>query len=174
MTATYKDPVRSINQEYLQGLEVLSAKEYPLPGARCRGGDIDSRFSHLAPGTGEMLFFNHLATVRHKNSGMVFVAFQQTMDALHLEQQDPIKYPAWLMDSHQKHTELSTYIHCIKVPYNSNPSKVLADASITTPTRQTRIDKWLQEINITWVFDTVAYYLLKNNIITPEMYGKIK
>jgi hypothetical protein len=172
MSQTFKDPVRNINQEYLQGLEVLSNKEFPLPGARCKGGDKDPRFSHLESGTGEMVFFNHLATVRHKTSNMIFVAFQQTMDALHLEQQDLIRYPKWLMDSQEKGTELSIYIHSIKPPYNINPGKVMTDDSIITPTAQTRTGKWLQEIKEAWVFDTVAYFLLNNAIITPEMYRK--
>lgn len=174
MALTLKDPVRNINQEFLQGLEVLSNKEFPLPGARCRGGDRDPRFSHLAPGTAELVLFNHLATIRHPKSGMVFVVFRQTLDALHLEQQDPIKYPTWLMDSAQKKSELATYIHIMKAPYDKNPGRVANDVSIVAPTGQTRVDKWLQEIQIPWVFDTVAYFLLHNKIISEEMYGKIK
>lgn len=170
----FRDPVRNINQEYLQGLEVISNKEMPLPGARCKGGSRDPRFTHLAPGTAETVLFEHLATVQHKPTGVIFVAFRKTMDALHLEQQDPVKYPQWLMDSTTKKTELSTYIHTIKPPYDKNPSLVLRDRSIMDVTAQTRVDHWLQEINIPWVFDTVAYYLLKNNIINPDMYKKIK
>lgn len=169
-----KDPVRNINQEYLAGLEVLSNKEFALPGAKCRGGDRDLRFSHLAPGSAEMVLFNHLATVRHRASGMVFVVFRKTMDALHLEQSDLVKYPRWLMDSTVKKTELSTYIHVIKAPFDKNPGLVLKDRSIMDTTAQTRVDRWLQDITTPWVFDTVAYYLLKNNIITEEMYGAIR
>jgi hypothetical protein len=170
----YKDPVRNVNKEYLDGLEVLSSKVFALPGAKCRGGDRDPRFSHLAPGTAEAVLFDHLATIRHKDSGMIFVAFRQTLDALHLEQSSVIKYPKWLMDSDVKKTELSTYIHSVKSPYNKNPSAVLNDRSITDTTAQTRVDKWLQEIITPWVFDTVAFFLLKNHIITEEMYGKMK
>lgn len=169
----YKDPVRQVNQEFLHGLEVLSNKEFPLPGANCRGGEHDPRFSHLAPGTGEMILFNHLATIRHQSTGMIFVAFKKTMDALHLEQSDTSKYPKWLMESPVKKTELDTYIHSVKVPYDKNPRAVRSDRSIIDATAQTRVDKWLQEITIPWVFDTVAYFLLKNKIITQEMYGSI-
>jgi|SRR5271166_4184771 len=172
--AGFKDPVRNVNQEFLQGLEVLSNKEFDLPGARCRGGDRDPRFSHLAPGTAEMTLFTHLATVRHPRSQMVFVAFRKTLDALHLEQTDPVKYPAWLMDDKVKKTELSTYIHSVKAPYDRNPSLVLKDGTIMGVTGQTRVDRWLQEIPVAWVFDTVAYFLLKNHIITEEMYGSIR
>lgn len=174
MPTQLKDPVRNINQEYLHGLEVLSNKEYPLPGAKCRGGSTDPRHTHLQTATAEVVLFNHLATIRHKGSDMLFVAFRQTMDALYLEQQDPSKYPSWLMASPEKSTELSTYIHAIKPPYNVNPRKVAEDASITTATGRTRVDKWLQEITVPWVFDTVAYFLLHNKIISDEMYGKIK
>ncbi len=169
-----RDPVRNVNQEFLHGLEVLSNREFPLPGARCKGGDRDPRFSHLESGTGEALLFQHLATIRHKTSGVLFVAFRKTLDALHLEQTDKAKYPEWLMDSNVKKTELSTYIHSVKPPYDKNPNAVLKDRSITDVTARTRVDKWLQEITVPWVFDTVAYFLLKNKIITEEMYGKIK
>ena len=172
--AGFKDPVRNVNQEFLQGLEVLSNKEFALPGARCKGGDRDPRFSHLAPGTGEMTLFTHLATVRHVRSGTVYVAFRKTLDALHLEQTDPVKYPAWLMDDKVKKTELSTYIHIVKSPYDRNPAQVLRDGSIMDTTSQTRVDRWLQEITTPWIFDTVAYFLLKNKIITEEMYGSIR
>lgn len=174
MSVHYKDPVRNINQEYLQGLELLSNKELPLPGARCRGGSTDPRFKHLENKTGEAILFNHLATIRHKSSNMLFIAFRQTMDSLHLEQHDPQKYPSWLMDSNVKKTELSTYIHAVKPPYNKNPGLVVKEPNIIDVTSQTRIHKWLEEISLPWVFDTVVYFLLKNNIITEEMYGKIK
>ena len=168
-----KDPVRSVNQEFLQGLEVVSNKEFALPGAICKGGDRDPRFSHLAPGTAGAILFNHLATIRHAKTGTVFVAFRQTMDALHLEQQDPVKYPVWLMDDKVKKSELRTYIHAVKPPYDKNPGLVLKERAITDVTSQTRVDRWLQEITLPWVFDTVAYFLLKNHIITEEMYGAI-
>lgn len=168
----FKDPVRPINTEYLQGLEVLSNKEFSLPGAVCRGGNRDSRHTHLGSGTGEVVFFNHLATIRHNPTKGLFVIFKQTMDGLYYEQQDPEKYPKWLMDSKVKATELAIYIHSVKPPYNDNPLLVLSDRNIMDATSQTRQHKWLEEIRNDWVFDTVAYFLLKNNIITEEMYGR--
>lgn len=170
----FKDPVRNVNQEFLHGLDVLSNREFALPGAKCKGGDRDPRFSHLAPGTAEMVMFNHLATVRHRPTGVVFVAFRKTLDALHFEQTNPDKYPKWLMDSDVKKTELNTYIHSVKAPYDKNPNLVLRDSTIMDPAGQTRVDKWLQEITNPWIFDTVAYFLLKNHIITEEMYGSIR
>jgi hypothetical protein len=170
----FKDPVRNVNQEFLHGLEVVSNKEFALPGAKCKGGDRDPRFSHLAPGTAEMVAFNHLATIRHRPTGAMFVAFRKTLDALHFEQQNPDKYPQWLMDSDVKKTELATYIHMVKAPYDKDPGKVRHDSSIMDTSGQTRVDKWLQAITTPWIFDTVAYFLLKNNIITQEMYGTIR
>jgi hypothetical protein len=170
--AAYKDPVRQVNQEFLHGMEVLSNREFPLPGARVRGGDRDPRFSHLAPGTGEMCVFNHVATVLHKPTGIIYVAFKKTMDALHFEQQDPTKYPQWLMDSNVKKTELDIYIHMVKAPYDKKPNTVLGDRRITDVGSQTRVHQWLEEIKLPWIFDTVAHFLLKNHIITEEMYGK--
>lgn len=166
--------VRNINQDYLASLEVVSNKEFPLPGARCRGGVTDPRFTHLSSGTGEALLFTHLATVRHRGSGMVFVAFKKTMDALHIEQQDTNKYPQWLMDSDVKKTELDIYIHAVKSPYNTKPSSVTMDRKIMDISAQTRVHIWLEEITTIWVFDTVAYFLLHNSIITQDMYGKLK
>jgi hypothetical protein len=171
--AQFKDPVRNINQEYLQGLEVLSNKEYPLPGARCRGGNRDPRHTHLDSGTPEVILFNHIATIRHRPTGMWFVAFKKTMDALLLEQQDTSKYPTWLMDSKVKQTELTVHIHTILPPYSNNPMLVVKDPAIVDASGQTRVHKWLGEIASPWVFDTVAYYLLKNNVITQDMYGRI-
>lgn len=171
--ARYRDPVRNVNREFIHDLEVISNKEMPLPGARCRGGEKDPRFTHLSAGTGEAILFDHLATVRHKRTGMIFVVFKKTMDALHLEQTDISKYPSWLMDSTVKKSELDVYIHTLKAPYDKNPGLVTRDRTIIDPTAQTRIHKWLTEITTPWVFDSVAYFLLSNKIITQEMYGKI-
>ena len=171
---SFKAPTRQVNHEYLLGLDVLSQKEYPLPGATIRGGDRDPRFSHLAPGTAEMVVFTHQATIRHRSSNMVFVAFKKTLDALHLEQQDTSKYPKWLMDSDVKKSELDIYIHTVIPPYNKDPRLVIRDRTITDVSSQTRVHKWLQEITEPWIFDTLAYFLLKDKIITQEMYGKIK
>lgn len=168
-----KHPVRNINAEYMSGLQVLSNKEYPLPGAHCRGASKDARHTHLS-GTAEVVLFNHIATVRHKPTNTWFVVFKKTMDALHLEQQDPTKYPKWLMDSSLKEGELTIHIHTIKPPYADNPMLVARDRAIIDATAQTRVHLWLSEIGLPWVFDTVAYYLLKNNIINQDMYGKMK
>lgn len=170
----FRDPVRQINSEYLYGLDVLSNKEFSLPGGVCRGGDRDPRHTHLGPGTAEVVIFKHLATIRHKPSKALFVVFKKTMDALLIEQADTIKYPKWLMDSQVKQTELSIYIHLVKHPYSDNPSLVTADNNITTPTAQTRVHKWLDEVSTEWMFDTVAFFLLKNHIINEEMYGAAK
>lgn len=169
----FKDPVRSINAEWMQGLEVVSNKEYPLPGAKCRGGSVDPRHTHLQKDTAEVLLFVHLATVRHNPTNTWFVVFKQTMDALHLEQQDTEKYPKWLMDSQLKKTELSIHIHSVLPPYSSNPILVTKDPKIMDTTAQTRVHLWLGEIATPWVFDTLAYYLLQNKIITQDMYGRL-
>src|SRR4051812_3451442 len=104
--AQYRDPVRSVNQEFLSGLELISQKVYPLPGSKCRGGDRDKRFTHLPSGEAEAVLFTHVATIRHRGSGAFFVAFKETKDAIYLQQQDPVKYPKWLMESELKETDL--------------------------------------------------------------------
>lgn len=168
-----KHPVRNVNQEYLLWLEVLSNKIYPLPGSHCKGGKVDSRHKNLPEREASVNMFDHLATIRHRPTGMLFVVFRQTMDALHFEQRDPVKYPSWLMDSDVKKTELSVYIHTILPPYVTNPTLVAKDPKIINVASQTRIHLWLSEISVNWVFDTVAYFLLQKNVITQEMYGKL-
>lgn len=171
-----RGPVRSVNAQFLQGLSVVSNRVYPLPGGVCQKVVTDSRLTHLASLTDlpdTICLFEHVATVFHKDTNQFFVVFRKTMDALLHEQQDSKLYPQWLMDSAVKATELSVFIHFVKDPFNKNPSTVTRDRSIMDTTRQTRLDKWLEPITITWVFDTLAYYLLHNKIISEEMYGKI-
>lgn len=151
---------RPVNQEFLVGLEVLDNKIYPLPGAYGkRPGDPDQRLKHLVSKDSDIVcFYEHLATVRHRPTGIMFVAFRETMDALFMKQKDPTKYPVWLMDHPVKKTELSTYIYRVKRPPDSNDRTHEA---------------WLDQIIDSTLFDTIAYYLLQQGIITQEMYGSL-
>lgn len=163
---------RSINQDFLDGLEVVSNKIYPLPGATFeRRGEVDSRVSSMAASNvaknNLITFYEHIATVRHRASGRLFVAFRQTRDALMLEQSDKKIYPAWLMKSDVKNTELKVHIYTVK----------MCDGRPVMPTATTSThEDWLEHLGDSnpWVFDTLVFYLLRNHIISEEMYGKMQ
>jgi hypothetical protein len=167
-----KDPVRSVNEEMLFDLELLSDKIFPLPGATFdRRGESDPRLSKLTPmsgvsSEGKVTFYEHVATIRHKATNRYFVAFRQTMDALFLEQNDSQLYPEWLMKSDVKKTELKVYVYTVR-EHNGQP---LLPSKM--PIIRTHED-WLAHIGVPWVFDTLVFFLLKNHIITEEMYGKM-
>lgn len=165
-----KQPQRQINIEFLQGLELVSNKVYPLPGATFeRPSDVDPRLHlqvTLAPTKLTML--EHIATVRHIKTGKFFVSFRQTKDAQLMEQSDPIKYPEWLMKDPVKNTELKIYIYAVK-ELNGKP---------IVPSKLKHINShedWLHHIGEgpAWLFDTLAYFLLTRKVISQEMYGKI-
>jgi hypothetical protein len=171
----FRHPVRPVNHEVLSRLTLEDATIRPLPGASGRRpqGEPDSRLSHLVQpqvGLGEALpdevtFYEHLATVRYKNplsssDDQFFVAFRQTMDALLLEQSDKALYPEHVMKSDVKKTELKIYIYAVKCA----PRQV--------PILRSHED-WLVHIADPVLFDTIAHFLLKNQIISEEMYGKL-
>jgi hypothetical protein len=166
-----KDPVRNINNEFLAGLVLESNKIFPLPGAVFpRVGDTDPRLPNLVAMSGlhppsEVAFYEHLATVRHQPTGRFFVAFRQTMDALFREQKDTAAYPEWLMKSGVKNTELKTYIYAVRELYG----KPLIPSRMNLKSHE----DWLVHVTVEWVFDTLAYFMLKNNVISEEMFRTI-
>lgn len=173
MFENYRDPVRNVNNEFLAGLEVVSNKIYPLPGATGeRIGDCDSRLTQLRimsniPRTSKICYYEHIATVRDRKTNKFFVAFRQTMDALLEEFKDPTKYPEWLMKSDMKRAELKTYIYMVK----ERDGQPLLPRNI--PIIRTHED-WLEHVTLEWAFDTLAYYLMKNSVISLDMYTKMK
>jgi len=153
-------PSKPINKEFMEGLEVLDAEVYPLPGGYCqRQGDVDTRLKHFTPKYSDILcYLEHVATIRHKPTGLYFVAFRKTIDALMMEQQGD-EFPLWLMGHPVKKTELSTHIYLVKQP----------------PTGQERNQEdWLVPIpdHLEGLYDTVAYFLLTQGVIAQEAYGK--
>lgn len=162
--------MRNVSQEILAHLHLEDNKVRPLPGGSGRRvtSTPDSRLGHLQGNIGdEVTFYEHVATVRFKDPGgntrkdIFFVAFRQTMDALLLEQSDPEKYPEWLMKDPVKKTELRTYIYRMA----RHPKQVAVMHSF---------EDWLDHVADPMTFDTVAYFLLHNKIISEEMYGRIK
>ena len=171
-TVELRDPVRNIDVEFLQQLELLDNNIYPLPGGvGQRPGAVDSRLSHLKLQAGpagvlkprhgdQVVFYEHLATVRHRPTQTFFVAFRETMDALLARQQDRIRYPEWLMKSPVKKTELRIFLYRV----TANP-KLL-------PNLQS-FEEWLAPIDDMKVHDALAYFLLQKKILTPAMFEKV-
>lgn len=108
---------RQIDQEFLSGLEVLEdyvakygdeSKCPPTPGFITRNpGDV-----RINVKPSEMIVMcRSLAKLIHKPTGRVFLVYRDTIDAQHMESQDLIKYPKWLMDDPRKQQERSIRIN---------------------------------------------------------------
>jgi len=108
---------RQIDQEFLSGLVVLEdyvakygeeSKCPPTPGFITRNPG-DPRIN-VSPS--EMIVMcRSLAKISHRPSGRVFLVYRDTIDAQHMESQDLIKYPKWLMDDPRKQNERSIRIN---------------------------------------------------------------
>jgi len=135
---------RNIDQEFLSQLEVTDERQYPMTGAICKNpGDLRINLaSTVAKPSNELVLAEHLATIRHKASGRVFIVYRDTVDALFLESQDIKKYPKWLMDDPRKQNERSIRINeMLRAP---------AD----------KYDRaWLGEDLDDKTYDTLAYFL---------------
>ena len=154
-------PNRQVNQEWLAGLVIEDVKQYPLPGAYgTRQARPDERLSHLTPKYADKVcYYMHVATIQHKPTGLFFVAFRETMDALLAAQSDPAKFPEWLMKHPVKKTELSVFIYRVKCKPTENMHGH---------------EDWLEYIAEPWIQDTLAYFLLQSGVFTQEMYGHMK
>ena len=153
---------------WLGQLEILEVQTYPLPGGSVRRGsslDVDPRLNVRSPLSTDILtFYEHVAAVRHKPSGRIYVAYRETRDTLLLRQKDPEKYPAWLMQHPVKQTELETVF---REAYD-NPRRlkeIYGQGEIW-------FDKWLRYIECEWVHETLAYFLLSNNFVKQEMFAR--
>ena len=155
-----------LDPEFLSSLEVLDTTERPMPGSWVQKKSVDPRLEGLKPmwfqgqavGPGEVreiALYTHIATLRHKKSGKVFVAFKESMDALLDRQQDPVKYPSWLMHHPVKKTELQIHIYQV----------------VRRPAD--RYDRsWIAPLESDIVFDTIAWFLLRKGILTEEMFSR--
>jgi hypothetical protein len=68
----------------------------------------------------------------------IYVAFRETMDALLKRQQDPVKFPAWLMNHPVKKTE--RHIHILRAKANPKPIAAAKGSS------EMWFPQWLAEI----------------------------
>jgi hypothetical protein len=158
----YTDPVRSINSELLHRLEMVSDHVSPLPGGSGRRLDNspDPRFPNLGSPTYDVVaYYEHIASVRDTKTGVFYVAFKETGDALFARSQDKEKFPEWLMKTKEKQNERMIFIHQVY----RHPKEI--------PIMRSHED-WLVPIADPSTFDTVAYFLSKNKVLTTEQYKK--
>ena len=160
---------QQVQPEFLDGLEMVSNKIYDLPGAVFdRKGSRDARLgAGISVGLGDtnkVCYYEHVATIRQKSTGIFFVCFRETMDAILEQQKDPIKFPKWLMNDPKKDTERCVFIHVAK----PNSAELIRTGRISTH------QDWLDPITDEVAFNGVAYFLLKNRVIDEKMYRSIK
>lgn len=116
---------RTIDQEFLSQLEITDERRYPMPGAITKNPG-DPRI-HVKP-SDEVVLAEHLATIKHKSSGRIFIVYRDTMDALFMESQDLSKYPKWLMDDPRKQEERAIRINeMLRPPRDKYDRNWLAD-----------------------------------------------
>jgi len=157
-------PVRPVNLEFMAQLEVLDASVYPLPGGSAQRKEPDPRLHIDHPKDSDVLtFYEHLASVRHKPSGKIFVAFRETMDALMGRQQNPERYPAWIFNEQVKQTELRIHIYQV----TANPKTLAKSHGVSG---QTWFFEWLAPVEDEGIHESLVFYLMNQKILDPEMY----
>ena len=163
---TYTDGLRNVNPEFLAGLEMVSTKIYPLPGATGRRLDSepDTRLSGLkglTPVGDTITYYEHLATVRHRPTNIFYVAFRETMDAFLARQKDPTKYPEWLMKAPGKQKEKMIFIYLVV----KHPKQLAVINSH---------EDWLSPIESEPVFDSLVTFLVRNNVVDAKAFTSDK
>jgi hypothetical protein len=166
----YADPVRNVDMVFVASLDLLERDVRPLPGSFVHRKEVDPRLTGLkvmmtsdgaaGPREGdEIALYESVALMRHRPTGHVYLAFRQTMDLLMMEQRDPKKYPMWLMDHPVKRTELKIHVARVKSkPAGKDDREWL---------------EWLPETPADdRVFDSIAYFLLRRQVISEAMYGQ--
>jgi hypothetical protein len=159
MTPALRDPVRPLNLEILANLEMVDNRVYPLPGGKGRRwtNEIDPRLSALTktgstPTGEEVVFYEHIGTVRDKRSKVFYIAFRETADAQLARESDLTKYPEWLMKSREKQNERLVYIYVVM----KHPKDI--------PIMRSHED-WLMPIEDSTVFDAVWHVLSQNGVV---------
>ena len=165
-----KMPVRQVNKELLDQLELVRTDVYPLPGGTGRrletpsapnGVDLRVHANGLPRDGKDICYYEHIATVRHPQTKTFYVVFRETMDAFLVRMSDPVKYPKWLIERPDKQAERNIYIHLVTV----HPSQV--------PIMRSQ-DDWLTPISDPTVFDTLVEFLGKKySVLSREAYQKL-
>ena len=162
LTQQYRDPVRNLNLEVLSNLEMVDTRVYPLPGGKGRRwiNEIDPRLTNLiktgaTPKGDDVVFYEHIASVRDKRTKVFYIAFRETADAQLARERDPIKYPEWLMKSPEKQRERMVFIYVVM----KHPKDI--------PIMRSHED-WLSQITDVATFDAVWHFLAQNNIMPAQ------
>jgi hypothetical protein len=169
-TRKFLDPVRNVDMEFVSRLEVLEREIHPLPGSFVRREGVDPRLAGLkvmmtaggavGPREGDQIcLYESLAMIRHTPTGHVYLAFRETMDELMAQQTDPVKYPMWVMDSAGKRAERKILIARVLHRPTGKDDREWLEFPPDTPAGDR-------------VFDSIAYFLLRRQVISEEMYGR--
>ena len=160
------DLFRSVDLEFCHNLETLSTEDRPMPGSFLKGAAIDPRLTgakvmimggqSIGPKEGATrASLSHLATVRHRPTGKMYMACMQSYDALMAEQPDEKKYPRWLWDTAFKQLERKIYIQeVLRKP--SGPD----DRS------------WTDSIADDRIFESIFYYLKLKGLLPASMFDR--
>jgi len=156
-------PVKPVDLEFLGAMEVLDANIYPLPGgSEKRTWTPDERLKIVDPKSTDVLtYYEHRASVRHKPTGRIFVAFQETMDGLYARQKDPTKYPTWLMNESVKQADRRIHIYQAK----ANPRKIAESRGLGV-----WFEQWLTPVDDDVLHEALVFYLMSQKLVSPEMY----
>lgn len=155
-------PSKQILPDLFGRLELISTHVFPLAGGKGRPSNTpDPRLKVSNRGEGDITFYEHFATVRDKKTDIFYIAFRETPDALFARSQDLTKFPEWLMKTKEKISECQIYLYQVY----KHPSKV---AVLRT------FEDWLAPIENPSVFDTIVYFLGKNNVITKEALDRFR
>jgi hypothetical protein len=156
-------PTKQILPELLGRLELINTHIFPLAGGKGRRIDgPDSRLTKLQDPIGdEICFFEHFATVRDSKTNVFYIAFRETPDALYARSKDPKLFPEWLMKMKEKLSECQIFVYQVF----QHPSQVAVLRSQ---------EDWMRQIDNPAVFDTIVYFLGKNNVISKEALERFK
>jgi len=149
--------------EFVADLELLESRVMPLPGAVVpRPWEPDSRI--LLPlgskSTDLIALYEHVATVRHRSSKKIYVVARETIDCLHYQQQDPAKFPRWIMQLEEKKAELRIFFFRVK---NENIVRFRALGNTGW------WPQWLEDVGSDAVHDSLTHYLLHHKRIRKEI-----
>lgn len=134
---------RQIDPEFISQLEITDERRYPMPGAIAKNpGDPRINVDHPSD---EVILAEHLATIRHRSSGRIFIVYRDTVDALYLQSQDPKKFPKWLMEDERKQQERSIRVNEMLRPPNDKYDR-----------------GWLGEGLSDKLWDNLVYFIYQN------------
>ncbi len=152
-----------VNAEFVASLELLENRVMPLPGATVpRPWEPDSRvLLPLGSKSSDLItLYEHVATLRHRPSKKIYVVARETIDCLYYQQQDPAKFPRWIMQLEEKKAELRIFFFSVR---NENIVQFRALGNTEW------WPQWLEDVSSDVLHDSLTHYLLHNRLIQKEM-----